>query len=101
MAWLPTSLLGISACYAAFLIARINYVAYLDSTDIVMSVAGRYIFPVMGPVYVISCLYLLRLFKGERMRLGLAVCAALVLIFSDFPFFLVNVTPEWYAWAPL
>jgi hypothetical protein len=101
MAWLPTSLIGISICYAAFLIVRINYAAYLESTDLVMSVAGRYIFPIMGPVYVVSCFYLLRLFKGEKMRVGLAVFAALVLIFSDFPFFLAKVTPEWYAWASL
>ena len=97
IAWLPTSLLAVSVCYAAFLIVQINYPAYLESTDIVLSVAGRYIFPIMGPVYAVSCLYLLRLFKGEKMRLGLAVFAALVLIFSDFPFFLANVTPEWYS----
>lgn len=97
MDWLPTSLLAVSACYAVFLVVMINYPAYQESTDIVMSVAGRYIFPVMGPVYVLSCLYLLRLFKGEKMRLGLAVFAALALIYSDFPFFLTRVTPEWYA----
>lgn len=101
MAWLPTSLLAVSVCYAAIILAGINYPNYLDSTDIVMTVAGRYIFPIMGPVYVVSCLYLLRLFKGEKMRLGLAVFAVLVLIFSDFPFFLANVTPEWYAWTSL
>ena len=97
MAWLPTSLLGVSVCYAAILITIINYPAYHESTDIVMSVAGRYIFPVMGPVYVVSCIYLLRLFKSEKIRLGLAVFAALVLIYSDFPFFLANVTPEWFS----
>jgi hypothetical protein len=97
--WLPAGLLGISACYAAFLIIRINYPTYLDSKDIVLSVAGRYIFPVMGPVYVVSCLYLMRLFKGEKGRLVLAAMAALILIMSDFPYFLSHVTPEWYDWT--
>jgi len=97
MAWLPTSLLAVSVCYAIFILVRINYANYLDSKDIVMTVAGRYIFPVMGPVYVVSCFYLLRLFKSEKMRLGLAVFAALVLILSDFPFFLAKVTPEWFS----
>lgn len=97
MVWLPTSLLAVAVCYGIFILVRINYPNYLDSTDIVMTVAGRYIFPVMGPVYVVSCLYLLRLFKGEKMRLGLAVFAALVLILSDFPFFLAKVTPEWFS----
>jgi hypothetical protein len=97
MAWLPTSLLAVSVCYAAFILVKLNYPNYLDKTDLVMSVAGRYIFPVMGPLYVVSCFYMLRLFKGEKIRLGLAVIAALVLIYSDFPFFLSKVTPEWFS----
>lgn len=97
--WLPTCLVGVSVCYAAFLISKINYQNYIDSKDIVLSVAGRYIFPVMGPVYAVSCLYLMRLLKGEKGRLALAAFAALVLIFSDFPFFLSNATPEWYDWT--
>ena len=97
LAWLPTNLLSVAVCYAAIILVGFNYPNYLDKTDIVMTVAGRYIFPIMGPVYVVSCLYLLRLFKGEKMRLGLAVFAALVLIFSDFPFFLAKVTPDWYS----
>jgi hypothetical protein len=99
MNWLPTCLIGVSVCYAAVLIVKINYPNYVDSTDIVLTVAGRYIFPVMGPVYVVSCIYLTRLFKGEKARLKLAACTALVLILSDFPFFLASVTPEWYAWT--
>jgi hypothetical protein len=97
--WLPASLVAVSVGYAAFLITRINYPNYIDSTDIVLTVAGRYIFPVMGPVYAVSCLYLMRLFKGEKGRLALAVFAVLVLVYSDFPFFLSNVTPEWYDWT--
>jgi len=99
MNWLPACLVGVSVCYAAIILFRINYPSYLDSTDIVLTVAGRYIFPVMGPVYAVSCLYLMRLFKGEKARLTLAAFAILVLLFSDFPFFLSNVTPEWYDWA--
>lgn len=97
--WFPTSLMGISVCYAAFLLVKINYPNYIDSTDIVLTVAGRYIFPIMGPVYTVSCLYLMRLFKGEKSRLMLAAFAALALVISDFPFFLSNVTPEWYDWT--
>jgi hypothetical protein len=97
--WIPSSLLGVSVCYAAFLLIKINYPNYLDSTDIVFTVAGRYIFPVMGPVYAVSCLYLMRLFKGDKGRLMLAATAALILITSDFPFFLSRVTPEWYDWT--
>lgn len=97
--WVPTSLLGISICYAVFLMYKINYQNYLESKDIVMTVAGRYIFPVMGPVYVVSSMYLMRLFQGEKGRLALAAFAALALLASDFPFFLSHVTPEWYDWS--
>lgn len=97
--WLPASLIGVSVCYAAFLLTRINYPNYLDSKDIVLTVAGRYIFPVMGAVYAVSCLYLMRLFRGDKGRLALAAFAALVLVYSDFPFFLSNATPEWYDWT--
>ena len=96
--WLPACLLGISVGYSAFLLYRINYQNYIESKDIVLTVAGRYIFPVMGPVYAVSCLYLMRLFKGEKGRLALAATATLILIVSDFPFFLSQVTPEWYDW---
>jgi hypothetical protein len=99
MEWLPTTLLAVSVGYAAFIITRINYPNYVDSTDIVLTVAGRYIFPVMGPVYAVSSLYLMRLFKGDKGRLTLAAFAVLVLLFSDFPFFLSRVTPEWYDWS--
>jgi hypothetical protein len=99
MEWVPTSLLAVSVGYAAFIITKINYPNYVDSTDIVLTVAGRYIFPIMGPVYVVSCIYLMRLFKGDKSRLTLVAFAAIVLLFSDFPFFLSNVTPEWYDWT--
>jgi hypothetical protein len=99
MAWLPTSLLAVSVGYAAFIITKINYPNYVDSTDIVLTVAGRYIFPIMGPVYAVSCLYLMRLFKGDKGRFALAAYAVFALVISDFPLFLAKVTPEWYDWT--
>jgi len=96
----PSCLLAIPACYAAFLVYKINYPAYVDSKDIVLTVAGRYLFPVLGPLYAVSSLYLMRLFKGYRARLALAAFAVLVLVGSDFPFFLSSVTPEWFDWTP-
>lgn len=98
--WLPTSLMAIALGYAAVLVTRINYPAYLESKDIVLTVAGRYIFPVMAPIYAVCSLYLMRLFRGEKARLALFCAAALILVVSDFPFFLSRVTPEWYDWTP-
>lgn len=96
---LPSCLVAMAAGYAAVLVCKINYPAYVETKDIVFTVAGRYMFPLLGPVYAVSSMYLMRLFKGGRARLALAVFAVLVLIGSDFPFFLLRVTPEWFDWA--
>jgi len=94
--WLPGSLMALALGYAAVLVLMINYPSYLDSKDIVLSVAGRYLFPVMAPIYAVCSLYLPRLFRGGGGRLAVALLAALILIGSDFPFFLYHVTPQWY-----
>ncbi|HEY5512178.1 MAG TPA: hypothetical protein VIK40_00910 [Geomonas sp.] len=96
-AWLPTYLAVIGAFYGAFLL-YFNYGVYLENRDPGLTVAGRYILPVMGPIYVFSSYYLLLLFKRRNLRLGLFLAAALVFILSDFPFFLSRVTPEWFFW---
>jgi hypothetical protein len=98
-AWLPTGLAAIALFYGIFLMYKVNYEAYLYFKDIVITVAGRYIFPVIGPIYVLSCYYLLRLFRGRNARVALAIAACLIFIGSDFPFFLSRVTPEWFDWA--
>jgi hypothetical protein len=62
-----------------------------------MTVAGRYMFPVLGPIYVLFSYYLLRLFMGRNVRLGISVVGALIFVAFDFPFFLSNVTSDWFA----
>ena len=94
--WLPACLIALALGYAVVLVARINYPSYLDSKDIVLSVAGRYMFPVLAPVYAVCALYLPRLFRSEGGRLALVSLALVILIASDFPFFLAHATPEWY-----
>jgi hypothetical protein len=99
MQWLPTCLVTIVVFYGSILMYKINYQSYLDFREVGLTVAGRYLFPVIGPIYVLSNLYLMRLFTGRNLRLTLALMAAIALVISDFPYFLIHVAPGWYVWT--
>jgi len=96
-AWLPSYLAAIVAFYGCLLM-YLNYGVYLENRDPGLTVAGRYILPIIGTIYVLSSHYLLRLFTGRRVRLGVWLTALLIFIVSDFPFFLSRVTPQWFTW---
>jgi hypothetical protein len=94
------SLLGIVAgFYGVFLMYAVNYRIYIYFASFPLALQGRYIFPIIGPLYVLTCYYLLRLFNGKHARLCLTAAAAFVFIASDFPFFLTHVTPDWFSMA--
>lgn len=95
-AWIPACLLAIVAVYSLFLLYVVNYPIYLDSGAPGSALTGRYIFPVLGPIYVLSSVYLLRLFKSNHARLGMAVTTAIIFIASDLPYFLLHATPDWF-----
>ena len=96
--WLPASLAGVAGIYACYLLVRVNYDAYLYYGAPGMTLQGRYLFPVLGPIYILGCLYLLSLFRSEKVRIGLALATALLFLAHDLPWFLAHVTPEWYQW---
>ncbi len=93
--WLPSCLLLIAAFYALFLIG-VNYTTYLHYGHPELALHGRYIFPVIGPVYVLSGYYLLRLFRQKYARLVLSVMVCITFIGFDFPYFLLRVTRDWF-----
>jgi hypothetical protein len=95
-AWLPTCMMVIVVCYSLFLLYVVNYPIYLDSGAPGSALTGRYIFPVLGPIYVLASYYLLRLFTSSHIRLGIAVTTAIIFISSDLPYFLIHVTPDWF-----
>lgn len=95
--WHPLLLTFIAAFYVFFLMYYICYPIYLAFASSGVALQGRYAFPVIGPIYVLSSIYLLRLFKGKTARLILFGIAAFIFIASDLPFFLDNVTPEWFS----
>jgi len=98
--WLPTCLSAIAGFYAYFLMYQFNYHEYLTNGAPFVSLHGRYIFPVLGPIYILSSFYLLRLFKGRAARLAVFGLAAFIFVMSDFPLFCARVTPEWSYWPP-
>jgi hypothetical protein len=95
--WLPSCLIVIVFSYSLYLMYEVNYETYLEYWSPTLALQGRYIFGIIGPIYVLFSYYLLRLFRGQRMRFALAVAASLVFIAFDFPYFLLHVTPQWFA----
>lgn len=98
--WQAPSLAAIICFYAGYLMYKINYNAYLYYGVPGFTLQGRYLFPVLGPIYVLSCHYLMRLFSSGKSRLALALATALLFITYDFPWFLTHATPNWYEWLP-
>ena len=94
---LPTFLAVIAVFYGIFLMYAVNYQIYLKYEVVHLVVQGRYIFPVIGPIYVLSCYYLLRLFEGRYTRLGVFVATALIFVAFDLPYFIIRATPKWFA----
>ena len=99
-AWLSASLAALAGFYAAYLLYFVNYQVYLDMKMFGMTVTGRYLLPILGASYVVACLYLLRLFRSESARVAVALSVSLLLLISDFPFFLLHATPEWFMTSP-
>jgi len=98
--WLPGALALISCFYALVLLVKVNYPAYTYYGTPGITLQGRYLFPVLAPLYLLVCYYLLDLFRAERTRTVLALATALLFIAYDFPWFLAHANAEWYAWLP-
>ena len=94
--WLPACLMAISAFYGLFLMYCVNYQTYLSTGALGLALQGRYIFPVLGSIYLVSSFFLLRLFRSRYARLGLAATIAMFFIVLDFPFFLWHSTSDWF-----
>jgi hypothetical protein len=94
---LPAYLMAISVFYAFVLMYYVNYSSYVAYRSLLIGLQGRYLFPVIGPIYVLASCYLLCLFRGAYARLGVAMATALIFIAFDFPYFLLHATTDWFA----
>jgi hypothetical protein len=98
--WLPPALMTVAIIYTGYLMYYFNYGSYKTYGEPSLTVYGRYLFPVMTAVSVVMCHYLLLLFRSGYGRWVLALATAALFISYDFPWFLMNTTPEWYQWMP-
>ncbi|MDR3580392.1 MAG: hypothetical protein P4L44_10555 [Oryzomonas sp.] len=94
--WLPPCMAVIGAFYALFLLYFVCYKAYLYYEQPGIALQGRYIFPVIGPIYVLAICYLMRLFSNRYVRLSVAVATALMFMAANIPLFFSHVTPQWF-----
>jgi hypothetical protein len=96
----PNYLAVIFSSYALFVMYAFNYRIYLYFESFQIALQGRYLFPVLGPFYVLFSYYLMRLFKRRGARLAAALTTTIVFAVSDFPFFLSHATPAWFTVLP-
>jgi hypothetical protein len=94
----PTAALVIAAFYVLVLIGRVNYPSYLRTGVLGLAVQGRYLFPVMLPIWGLVAQYLLELFPA-RVRPVVGLVAGAYFVYGDFPFFLHEAEEEsWFVW---
>jgi hypothetical protein len=94
--WLPALLGFVALTYSAYLMIEVNYDSYLNYGTPGLTLQGRYLLPIIGPVYLLCCHFLVRLFRRESLALALVLAAALLFIWGDFPWFLTHANAQWF-----
>ncbi len=88
-------LLFISLFYIIILMQVVDYNLYSQTGMMGMAVTGRYLFPVLAPLYILSAYGLLyRMPRWWQWTAGGG--ATLLFIYGDFPWFLQHLTPVWF-----
>ena len=88
-------LLIIAVFYALILMQLINYKSYFNYGIIVLGLQGRYIFPVLVPIYVLTAYYLAGS-GSKRWQWGTFITVAAFFVHSEFPWFMGYVSPYWF-----
>jgi len=81
--------------YAMVLMWLVNYPSYLKTHFVETSLQGRYMFPVIAPLYGLLAHYLLA-YWPRRIQIVLALVVAGVYIYGDFPFLLSHTDWRWF-----
>ena len=88
-------LLGAFLFYALVLMQYQNYSNYIHSGVLALAVQGRYLFPVLVPLYLLITTSMLSI-TNKWWQWFVLAGVALVFIWGDFPFFLSHATKGWY-----
>lgn len=81
--------------YSSFLLVYFNYImVYKKYLVVALAVQGRYLFPVIGLIYILMCKYLFTM-RGKAWRMFISISILLIFVSGCFPFFQRNVTAKW------
>ncbi|MEW6428401.1 MAG: hypothetical protein AB1568_10240 [Thermodesulfobacteriota bacterium] len=88
-------LLGVAGGYTLIVMQLVNYRTYLGPGIIDLALQGRYLFPVLVPFLLTAAHYLTP--RAGTLR-GWLTALPLIAFFiaMEFPWFLRNVTPDWF-----
>jgi len=88
-------LLFIAGAYSLILMLAVNYKSYLSSGLLGSDLQGRYIFPVLIPIYALVAYYLTCL-GSKWLKWSVFFIITAIFVYGEFPWFLKNVSPEWF-----
>jgi hypothetical protein len=86
---------AIVLAYAAVLISWVHWPAYSSTGSLSLAVQGRYLFPVLLPLYGLVATGLLALFT-RRTRPLVALLGAGYFVYADLPFLLSRAPAAWW-----
>ncbi|NOY54216.1 MAG: hypothetical protein GXP58_11495 [Deltaproteobacteria bacterium] len=85
----------LSAFYILILMQVVNYNSYLKTSSLYTAVQGRYLFPVIVPIYGLMAHYLTDGLP-RYVRWGAVLIIGAGMIYAGFPWFLSHAGPEWF-----
>jgi hypothetical protein len=88
-------LLFIAGLYALILMQVVNYRIYFIYGSIGIALQGRYIFPVLVPIYVLTAYYLAG-FGSKWWKWTTFLTVTTIFVYGEFPWFLRNVSHDWF-----
>ncbi len=90
-----TSLLFICGFYLLILVHYVNYATYLNTGFVGLALTGRYLFPILVPMYFLVA-YLLMDRKPKWWKNTVGVIVSAIFILGEFPWFLANADAKWF-----
>jgi hypothetical protein len=91
----PADSLFLAAGYAFVLMWFVNHPSYMTSRVIELGAQGRYLFPVLLPVYGVLSYSLIESLPA-RARPFMAGAVGLFYLYGDFPWFLGQIDERWF-----
>jgi len=88
-------LLFVTCGYLFILMQFVNYSIYQAAGVLNLALQGRYTFPVLVPFYIL-CAYYFVVAWPQRLRLWLTATLGVFFVSGEFPWFLQQVTPDWF-----